>query len=68
MILFIWNNSIINLEGLRNTSYSSTNHRLTFYFQNGDKVDILVGEKDLKDVYEKIYKAVEKTLDKSANL
>ena len=59
MILFTWKDSIINLEGLRNISYSSTNHHLTFHFQNGDKVDIVVGEKDLKDVYEKIYKAVE---------
>ena len=61
MILFTWKNSLINLEGLRNTSYSSTNNHLTFYFQNGDKVDILVSEKDLKDVYEKICKAVEKS-------
>ena len=61
MILFTWKNSIINLEGLRNVSYSSTNWHLTFHFQNGDKVDIIVGEKDLKDVYEKIYQAVEKS-------
>lgn len=60
MILFTWNNNIINLEGLRNVSYSSTNWRLHFYFQNGDKVEIVVNEKELKDVYEKIYKAVEK--------
>lgn len=61
MMLFTWKNNIINLEGLRNTFYSSTNQNLTFYFQNGDKVNIFVGEKDLNDVYEKIYKAVEKS-------
>lgn len=61
MILFTWNNNIINLEGLRNIAYSSTNWRLNFHFQNGDQVDIVVNEKDLKDVYEKIYKAVEKS-------
>ena len=61
MILFTWNNNIINLEGLRNVAYSSTNWRLNFHFQNGDQVDIVVNEKDLKEVYEKIYKAVEKS-------
>ena len=61
MILFTWKDSIINLEGLRNISYSSTNWHLTFHFQNGDQVDIVVNEKNLKEVYEKIYKAVEKS-------
>lgn len=61
MILFTWNNNIINLEGLRNISYSSTNWRLNFHFQNGDKVEIVVNEKDLKNAYEKIYQAVEKS-------
>ena len=61
MLLFTWGNSIINLEGLRNTSYSSTNWHLTFHFQNGDKVDILVSEKNIEDVYKKIYKIIEKS-------
>ena len=61
MILFTWKNDIINLEGLRNISYSSTNWHLTFYFQNGDEVCIAVNEKELTGVYEKIYKAVEKS-------
>jgi hypothetical protein len=61
MILFTWKNSIINLEGLRNTSYSSTNWLLTFHFQNGDKVDVIAREKDFEEIYEKIYKAVEKS-------
>lgn len=59
MILFTWKDSIINLEGLRNISYSCTDWRLTFHFQNGDTVDLIVEEKELKDIYEKIYKAVE---------
>lgn len=59
MILFTWKNSIINLEGLRNISYAS--RHLFFHFQNGDRVDIVVNEKELKDAYEKIYKAVEKS-------
>lgn len=61
MILFTWKDTIINLDGLRNTSYSSTNHHLIFHFQNGDRVDIIVNEKEIKDVYEKIYQAVEKS-------
>jgi hypothetical protein len=61
MILFTWKDSIINLEGLRNISYSHTNWHLTFYFQNGDTVELIVEEKELKDIYEKIYKAVEKS-------
>ncbi len=60
MNLFQWKNNIVNLEGLRNISYSSTNWHLTFCFQNGDKVEIPVNEKDLKEVYEKIYQAVGK--------
>ena len=60
MKLFQWKDDIINLDGLRNISYSSTNWHLTFYFQNEDKVEIPVNGKDLKEVYEKIYQAVGK--------
>lgn len=58
MKLFKYSNSIINLDGLRNIEYSNTNYKLIFYFQNGDKVGLYINDKDLKNIYEDIFRIV----------
>ena len=59
MKLFKYKNDIINLDGLRHIEYSHTNYKLIFYFQNGDKVELYINDKDLKNIYEDIFKIVE---------
>ena len=59
MKLFKYSNSIINLNGLRHIEYSNTTHKLNFYFQNGDKVELYINDKDLKNIYEDIFRIVE---------
>ena len=56
MKLFKYRNSIINLDGLRNIEYSNTNHKLIFYFQNGDTVELYINDQDLKNIYENIFR------------
>ena len=56
MKLFKYTTTIINLDGLRSVEYSKTNHKLTFYFQNGDKVELYINDNDLKNIYDNIFK------------
>ena len=60
MKLFKYSSSIINLDGLRHIEYSNTNYKLIFYFQNGDTVELYIKDKDLKNIYEDIFRIVEK--------
>ena len=58
MKLFKYSSSIINLDGLRHIEYSNTNHKLIFYFQNGDMVGLYINDRDLKNIYEDIFRIV----------
>lgn len=60
MMLLKYKDNIVNLDGLRNIEYSNTNHQLHFYFSNGGRVDWYINDKDLKDIYERLFKIVEK--------
>ena len=60
MKLIRWNSNIINIEGLRNIEYSSTNYKARLYFQNESRVvEIWVNEKELEEFYLRINKANE---------
>lgn len=61
MILIRWKDAIINLDGLRDTYYENTHHRITLKFSTGEKVMCYVSsDKELEDLFNRIFMAVNK--------
>ena len=61
MILIRWKDAIINLDGLRDTYYENTHHRITLRFSTGEKVMCYVSsDKELDELFHRIFMAVNK--------
>lgn len=61
MILIRWKDAIINVNGLRDTYYENTHHRITLRFSTGEKVMCFVSsDKELEELFNRISTAVAK--------
>ena len=60
-MLIRWKDALINVDGLRDTYYEHTNHRITLQFSTGEKVMCCVScEKELEELFHRINVAVAK--------
>ena len=61
MILIRWKDAIINVDGLRDTYYEHTQHRVILRFSTDEKVVCPVSSnKELEELYNRISTAVGK--------
>ena len=61
MILIRWKDAIINVDGLRDTYYEHTHHRVILRFSTGEEVMCLVSsDKELEELFNRIFTAAKK--------
>lgn len=61
MMLIRWKDALINVDGLRDTYYEHTHHRVTLKFSTGENVLCYVSsDKELDELFHRIFVAANK--------